>query len=144
MKKLIIFFVLLVNIQCLIAQKKSRIDSVPKGYNNIETTVIDLDLSRPEYNSVEHSGKEKSLVAHTKNPIAFRLSNGNPFRYRYVLDFKKVNLFSDVDFSFERPDVSDKNAPAVEMTKVDGEQKPIDELQGELEGMINELDKRRI
>ncbi|MDC8004706.1 hypothetical protein POV27_11645 [Aureisphaera galaxeae] len=137
MRKLTLLCILFVSTQFLTAQR--RTNEIDSTHNNITTTVIDLDLSRPEYNSVEHSGNEKSLVADAKSPIAFRLSNGNPFRYTYVLDFKKVNLFSDIDFNFER--TTDTGQSMLEEMKADGTAKTIEELQKDLEEEIVKLDE---
>ncbi len=72
--------------------------------NKLETTVITIDLSRPHKNSVIHSGGQKRLVLKNKNLLAINLINGNPFRYKYVLNYKKINLFNEKSFSINPSD----------------------------------------
>lgn len=73
--------------------------------DNITTTVITIDLSKPHIGSVNHSGNKKRLVVKNKDLLAFNLVNGNPFRYRYELNFNKINLFSNVAFDPKPEDV---------------------------------------
>ncbi len=66
---------------------------------NLKTTVISLDLSTPNEKSVNHSGNMKRLVLPNKNLLSFKLENGNPFRYKYILNHRLVKLFSNEHFN---------------------------------------------
>lgn len=72
---------------------------ISNSQENIKTTVIELDLSKPTENSVKSTSNKNKLVFDNKSPLAFLLTNGNPFRYRYVLNYQKVNLFTNETFN---------------------------------------------
>lgn len=65
-----------------IAQEKSI------GKKGIKTTVFILNLGDPTQNAMLNSDSTKRLIVPTKNPLAFSLVNGNPYKYRYVLIVK--------------------------------------------------------
>lgn len=91
MKKKIIVLFIIISIQSLYSQ-------------DITTSVITLDLSKPTDKSVRHSNNKNKLIVKNKNLLAFNLINGNPFRYRYVLNYNKINLFTNETFN---PSISD-------------------------------------
>jgi len=97
MKKILLVILALISIQNLFSQNKDT---------NITTTVITLNLSQPNETSVNHSNNKNKLIVKNRNPLAFNLINGNPFRYRYVLNYNKVNLFTNEVFN---PSASDLN-----------------------------------
>ncbi|WP_044399493.1 hypothetical protein [Lacinutrix sp. Hel_I_90] len=101
MKKILIIIFVLVSIQNSFSQNENTTDET-----NITTSVITLDLSKPTKKSINHSSNENKLIVKNRNPLAFNLVNGNPFRYRYVLNYNKVNLFTNETFS---PSASDSN-----------------------------------
>ena len=68
---------------------------------NIKTTVIEINLSSPTPQSVYNSNGKKRLVVSNRNPLAVKLTNGNPFKYDYVLNYEKVDLFGTGDFSLK-------------------------------------------
>jgi hypothetical protein len=75
---------------------------VIKNKKAITTTVITINLSEPTKLSVENSDNSNKLVVPARNPLAIRLVGGNPFRYRYVLNSKTVNLFGTDGFDFSK------------------------------------------
>ncbi|WP_438711787.1 hypothetical protein ACSTS3_04215 [Aquimarina muelleri] len=68
---------------------------------NIETTVITIDLSRPEKNSVKHSDGLNKLVVKNRHLLAISLENGNPFKYTYKLTYQNISLFDSDNFQFK-------------------------------------------
>lgn len=99
MKKIYLLLVLTLYFQNALAQ------------DSIQTTIITLDLSSPHPASLKHSGNKNKLVVLNKEPLAFNLINGNPYRYRYVLNFNKVNLFTNVSFNPTINDVKKSEEP---------------------------------
>lgn len=102
MKKILLLLVLASFFQNSFAQEgkaPSKNGAREETTREIETTVITLDLSTPNPTSLKHSGKENKLVVSNKNPLAFNLINGNPYRFKYVLNFKKINLFTNITFN---------------------------------------------
>ncbi|WP_299243061.1 hypothetical protein [uncultured Aquimarina sp.] len=63
--------------------------------SQIETAVITIDLSEPFDGSVEISNDKKRLSFDSRQLLSFELKNGNPLRYKYVLNYKEVDLFKD-------------------------------------------------
>ena len=60
----------------------------------IETKVFTLNLGEPTLNSLRDSLNSNSkLVIKAKEPLAFKLVNGNPYKYKYVINHKFVNFF---------------------------------------------------
>ena len=60
----------------------------------IETKVFTLNLGEPTLNSLRDSVNSNSkLVIKAKEPLAFKLVNGNPYKYKYVINHKLVNFF---------------------------------------------------
>ncbi|AXT51307.1 hypothetical protein D1818_10870 [Aquimarina sp. BL5] len=70
------------------------------GQEIIETTVITFDLSEPSQNSIMNSNSKKipRLVVPTESPLAIRLTGGNPFRYKYLLNYKLVNQYEAIQY----------------------------------------------
>jgi hypothetical protein len=101
MKKTILIILVLLCIQNSLAQNKNTAKET-----NITTSVITLNLSKPGHNSVRHSNNKNKLIVKNRNPLAFNLINGNPFRYKYVLNYNKVNLFTNEKFN---PSASDSS-----------------------------------
>ncbi|WP_271784549.1 hypothetical protein [Aquimarina algiphila] len=67
-------------------------------YTNITTSILEIDLSKPNKKSVKIKGKRKEknrLVINGNQPFAVKLINGNPFRFKYVINYKTINLFDD-------------------------------------------------
>lgn len=77
--------------------KPSKKQSQPK---NIKTSVFTLDLGNPSENSLQNSDSSESLVLPSKNPLAFKIENGNPYKYRYVINSKVVSFFDDVKVNY--------------------------------------------
>jgi len=102
MKKIFLLILAVVSIQNSLSQNKNTTEDTTKV--NITTSVITLDLSKPHEKSIRHSNNKNKLVVKNRNPLAFNLINGNPFRYRYVLNYNKVNLFTNETFN---PSISD-------------------------------------
>jgi hypothetical protein len=62
----------------------------------IKTKVLSLDLSKPKSETLKSSDStDKRLVFWSKEPLQFELVNGNPFRYKYIINNKVVNFFED-------------------------------------------------
>lgn len=60
----------------------------------IKTSVFTLDLGRPTSGSMLSSDPtEKRLVIPTKTLLSFRLINGNPYKYNYVINHRMVDFF---------------------------------------------------
>lgn len=81
MKKLILLFIFISG-YCLHAQD----NSIPGN------TIYELDLSKP---AIENT---KGLKVKSKKQLVFKLTNANPFKYRYVLKHEYVNIFKDETF----------------------------------------------
>ncbi len=74
---------------------------VGNGYGqNIKTTVFTLNLDTPTENSLQSSDSAKRLVIPARNPLAFKLENGNPYKYRYVINSKVVSFFGDAKVNY--------------------------------------------
>lgn len=83
MKKVILITALLLTGLCSYAQVNDNI----KG-----TTIYELDLSKPAI--INNEG----LKIKTNKQLVFKLTNANPFKYRYVLKHEFVNIFKDESF----------------------------------------------
>lgn len=65
-----------------------------KSQAQIQTKVFTLNLGEPTLNSLRDSVNSNSkLVIKAKEPLAFKLVNGNPYKYKYVINHKFVNFF---------------------------------------------------
>lgn len=129
MKKIILFLLFYSNIQFAFCQESNKNESALKEVKGeIETTVITIDLSEPHINSVKNSDKINKLVVKNRNPLAFNLINGNPFRYRYALNYKKINLFTNETF----------NPSALDLEKNTTNQPALD---SDSDGIPDQLDK---
>lgn len=128
MKRIIILLIICFNTQYSLSQDESNKNSskketstTKKDKKNITTSVITLDLSNPHKNSVKHSLGRNKLVVKNRNPLAFDLINGNPYRFRYVLNFQKINLFTNVTFNPSADDLkSDTSIEGERDTDGDG------------------------
>ena len=69
--------------------------------DTLETTILEIDLSKPTKNSLRLSNRKKRLVFNSDKPLAIKLINGNPFKYSYSLSYNAINLFSNYDFSLD-------------------------------------------
>tara|TARA_Y100000815_G_C13296775_1_gene482987 strand:+ start:139 stop:1425 length:1287 start_codon:yes stop_codon:yes gene_type:complete len=116
MKKILLLIFVISTIQNSFSQDKNGTEETE---TNITTTVITLNLSKPNEKSVNHSNNKNKLIVKNRNPLAFNLVDGNPFRYRYVLNYNKVNLFTNETFN---PSASDLNINGNEIEKdIDGD-----------------------
>jgi hypothetical protein len=62
----------------------------------IKTNVFTLDLSNPKIESLTSThSNNKRLSFWSREPLQFELVNGNPFRYKYVINNKVINFFED-------------------------------------------------
>lgn len=60
----------------------------------IETKVFTLNLGEPTLNSLRDSVNSNSkLVIKAKEPLAFKLVNGNPYKYKYVINHDLITFF---------------------------------------------------
>ncbi|UZO81393.1 hypothetical protein NBT05_02715 [Aquimarina sp. ERC-38] len=84
--------------QSILRRIKEKKTSASK---EIETTIITIDLGSPDYTSIIHSGRSKRLIVKNRNPLAVKLINGNPLRYKYILSYEKINLFGSDDFTLQ-------------------------------------------
>lgn len=81
------------------------------GYSQVKTKVIIVDLSEPNKNSIKiYEGllcenednckcKSKWLSVKSKEMVAIKLINGNPFKYTYKIDTKNISFFNDENTS---------------------------------------------
>jgi hypothetical protein len=70
------------------------------GQEKIKTSVFTLDLGEPSETSLKTTDSSKRLVFPSKNPLAFKLKNGNPYKYRYVINSRVVNFFEDTKVNY--------------------------------------------
>jgi hypothetical protein len=62
--------------------------------SQIKTKVFTLDLNVPTEKALFGSDTVNTrLVLPSKSPLAFNLINGNPYKYKYVINHKLINLF---------------------------------------------------
>jgi hypothetical protein len=130
MKKILIIILVLVSIQNSFSQgtetiKETTITTTEE--TNITTTVITLDLSKPTEKSINHSSNKNKLIVNNRNPLAINLINGNPMRYRYVLNYNKVNLFTNETFNPSISDLNKDEAGILKDTDGDGIPDSLDE-----------------
>lgn len=65
-----------------------------KSQAQIKTKVFTLNLGEHTLNSLRDSVNSNSkLVIKAKEPLSFKLVNGNPYKYKYVINHKFVNFF---------------------------------------------------
>ncbi|WP_312298476.1 hypothetical protein [Chryseobacterium sp.] len=82
-------------------------------YGQIQNKVFVLDLKQPHSNSLkaEENDSKNQLVINTKELLAFKLVNGNPYKYKYVINHQFINFFEGQN---ENPlQVINKNMGAV-------------------------------
>lgn len=66
----------------------------------VKTTVFTLDLGRPNEDALVSTDSTKTkLVVKTRNPLSFILKNGNPYKYKYVINHRLVNFFEENAFN---------------------------------------------
>lgn len=62
----------------------------------IKTDVVTIDLGIPSEKSVVSTNdKIKKLVIPTRRLLVIKLENGNPFKYRYIINNRLIDFFSD-------------------------------------------------
>ncbi|TVZ51526.1 hypothetical protein [Dokdonia sp. Hel_I_53] len=125
------------------AKRKRVIDTsstfIPKT-DGIETTIITINLSSPDKNSITHSGGKKRLVVSNKNPLAIKLINGNPLKYDYKLTYNKIDIFGTDNFSIVKPEESSQTEQLVSETLIgDVDEEKFKEDLEEAETVIYEL-----
>lgn len=65
-----------------------------KSQAQIKTKVFTLNLGEPTLNSLRDSVNSNSkLVIKAKEPLAFKLVNGNPYKYKYVINHDLITFF---------------------------------------------------
>ncbi|MBQ0733936.1 hypothetical protein [Aquimarina celericrescens] len=99
---------------------KSRNSGDRSGNENpkdIETVVMTIDLDDPRKKSVKMSNDRSRLAILSRELLAVKLINGNPFRYQYKLNYQSVNLFDDKQYipDFNRESTSDTNIPEIQL-----------------------------
>lgn len=82
------------------------------GYGQVKTKVVTVDLSKPHENSIKicedlkcktgdsckcKCKKSKWLSVKSKEMVAIKLVNGNPFKYTYKIDTRNVSFFNEKD-----------------------------------------------
>ncbi|KQC34279.1 hypothetical protein AAU57_13735 [Nonlabens sp. YIK11] len=116
MKKLILFSIFITGL-CLNAQNDSILGNI----------IYDLDLSKPSIVN------EKGLKVKSKQQLVFKLTNANPFKYKYVLKHEYVNIFKDEALINFEDYIIPKDLPAEEFEKMD------DSLEIDANNNINEI-----
>ncbi|OOG19791.1 hypothetical protein BWD42_07795 [Sphingobacterium sp. CZ-UAM] len=72
----------------------------PDDKNHIKTRVFTLDLAAPTRNAlVDTECESPRLQIRTREPLAFQLINGNPYKYTYVINHNVINLFGNAGVS---------------------------------------------
>ncbi|WP_166925708.1 hypothetical protein [Flavobacterium poyangense] len=80
------------------------------GYSQVQTKIIQVDLSVPHKNSISICNDEtctfldnsKWLSARCREMIAVKLINGNPFKYTYKIDTRNLSFFNDQNTTSEK------------------------------------------
>lgn len=99
MKKVTIFLSVFMIVNSVFAQEKPSKEK-PK-HKEIITTVFKLNLGEPTKDALScEDATIKRLVLRSRNLLAFKLENGNPYKYRYVINSRVVNFFEDVKFNY--------------------------------------------
>jgi len=107
MRKQLFFLILTLIFNISFAQKKSIFCKKDK---DIETVILEIDLSQPSNGkSLTLTNKEKKLLFNSNQPLQVNLKNGNPFRYKYLINFEKVNLFTTTNFTLENSSQNNAN-----------------------------------
>lgn len=104
---------------------------------NIKTTVFTLNLNSPTKNALQSSDSAKRLVVSARNPLAFKLENGNPYKYRYVINSKVVSFFGDAKVNY-LDSVSKVNIPKniLETTPILDKNDEVKKLESERDSLI--------
>lgn len=111
----------------------------------IQTKVFTLNLGEPTLNSLRDSINSNSkLVIKAKEPLAFKLVNGNPYKYKYVINHRFVNFFEGQGYNpidsvgkiIGNPNISKKVVD--EKTKLENQikvkEKELKEVEAEISG----------
>lgn len=61
----------------------------------VATKVFKLDLGSPSRYSLTSSDSSTRLDIRSREPLAFKLINSNPYKYTYVINHRLVNLFEN-------------------------------------------------
>lgn len=65
-----------------------------QGRGQVKTKVFTLDLGEPHKEAIKAEDDNATrLVVKAKEPLAFRLVNGNPYKYKYVINHKLIDFF---------------------------------------------------
>lgn len=59
----------------------------------IETKVFELNLGKPSKNALTATDSSNKLVIKTNQLLSFDLKNANPYKYKYVINHRFVNLY---------------------------------------------------
>ncbi|WP_265429638.1 hypothetical protein [Chryseobacterium sp. YIM B08800] len=59
----------------------------------IETKVFELDLGKPSKNALTATDSSNKLVIKTNQLLSFDLKNANPYKYKYVINHRFVDLY---------------------------------------------------
>lgn len=94
MKKYLFYLLLLLSFSLSYAQKDTD-----KLKGTIRTTYFVLDLNSPSESSFQKSNKDGKLSIKSNELLAFKLKNGNPFKYKYVINHRLVDLFEDASYN---------------------------------------------
>lgn len=87
--------------------------------NSLETTIFQIDLARPNDNSITTNRDRKKLAFNIKEPLQVELINGNPFKYTYTLNYNKINLFFDENLiPFDNTGVTIEQIQTADASKV--------------------------
>ncbi|MFY7665674.1 hypothetical protein [Flavobacterium sp.] len=117
----------------------------------IETKVFTLNLGEPTLNSLRDSVNSNSkLVIKAKEPLAFKLVNGNPYKYKYVINHKLVNFFEGQGYNpidsvgkiIGNPNISNKVVD--EKTKLENKIKVKEQELKKVEAEINDTNLKSV
>lgn len=115
-----------------------------KSQAQIQTKVFTLNLGEPTLNSLRDSVNSNSkLVIKAKEPLAFKLVNGNPYKYKYVINHRFVNFFEGQGYNpidsvgkiIGNPNISNKVVD--EKTKLENQIKVKEQELKKVEAEIN-------
>lgn len=84
---------------------------------NIKTAVFTINLCDPDTNTLSAQIHRIRLKANTGEPISFELKNGNPFKYKYVINTNMVSFFTSETNSFNSLDSLRKKVLQIQTNK---------------------------
>ena len=65
-----------------------------QSWGQINTKVFTLDLGEPHKESITvEDNNSKKLTIKSKELLAFKLKNGNPYKYKYVINHQLIDFF---------------------------------------------------